>query len=621
VGFLDPGAFVAFGALSLALLASYFLKPRRPSRRVSSTFLWLAALHQRHARRPWQRVPPNVLLLLQLLALATIITALARPYVPRAESTGTDAIVLLDVSASMQATDVAPSRFEAARARVAQMIDGLEPAASLALVSLGAVPQVVAPRTSDQARLRQALGGVQPTTQSANLPAALSLAASLANGHPETQVLVVGDGSLDRSQLPASLPFVVRFVPIGTRAENLAIAAFGTRVLDRGLVALARVTNYGTQPRVATLDLRVDGAHYDARSLAIEPGGSADAQWQDLPVSARVLEAQLAEPDALALDNAAWTVLGADRPTRVLLVSDGNVFLERALALRRGVRVTASTPARYTPELPRAQPYDLVVFDGFLPAGLPERGSLLVLHPPPDNRLLPAHDDVPVSRMGPLRENDPLLADVPLAGVRVNRSRRLDVPVWADAVLGSPETPLLVVGEHGGRRIAVLGFDLHQSDLPLQPGFPVLVQHLLDWLVPDAGVATPVVRVGEPAALAPLPEAQTVDVLTPDGRRVAVGPPVPVPPFGDTGTPGIYRVVQRDASGQETVSPFAVNFLSPRESQLSGATADTAGAPQAGTASAGTAGTTAAAPHELWEGAALLVLALLAAEWWAYHRQ
>ena len=57
--------------------------------------------------------------------------------------------------------------------------------------------------------------------------------------------------------------------------------------------------------------------------------------WDDLPPGTRTLEARLDQSDALALDNAAWSVVGADRPTRVLLVSDGNVFVERALGLLR----------------------------------------------------------------------------------------------------------------------------------------------------------------------------------------------------------------------------------------------------------------------------------------------
>ena len=618
MGFLVPSALILGGVLALAILATYLLRPRRPTRRVSSTLLWLAAFHDLQAHRPWRRLPPTLLLALQLLGLLGIIGAFARPYVLSADAAGLEAVVLLDVSASMQATDIRPSRFEAARAQVQSMIDGLQPGESLALVSLGAEPRVAAPQTGDKAVLARALADLQPTAESANLPAALSLAAGLASGHPDAQIIVVGDGSLDRSQVPQGLPAPLRFIPIGTSTDNLAVAAFGTRSLDGHLVALASVANYGSQRHGATLELLVDGQRFDLRLLDVDPGQTADARWDDIPASAHVLEARLAEPDALALDNAAWTLLGDDRPTRVVLVSDANLFLEEALGLRPGVQVDHVLPDDYAPETNVA---DLTVFDGVLPPTLPARGSLLLVHPPAGSGLLPVHEDVAVPSLSAARAGDPLLEDVPLDSVHVNRARRLDVPAWADVVLDSPATPLLLNGDTGGQRVAVLGFDVHQSDLPLQPGFPVLMQHLLDWLVPSSSVATPVVRVGEAATIVPLPEATSVDVVTPSGADVQVAPPFPPTAFSDTQTPGIYRIIQRDARGQATESQFAVNFQNPRESHVAPGTPANTAAPTATARQAQAQAAQQRAPREVWVGLALFGFVILGLEWWAFHRQ
>ena len=125
------------------------------------------------------------------------------------------------------------------------MIDALTPGQSMSLVSLGADPRVVAPRTEDHVILHRALDSLQPTLQSSNLPAALSLAASLGEGHPQDQVLVLGSGVLDRAQVPANFPLALKFVGFGAPSpENVAIAAFGTRLVDGHLTALARVANY-----------------------------------------------------------------------------------------------------------------------------------------------------------------------------------------------------------------------------------------------------------------------------------------------------------------------------------------------------------------------------------------
>ena len=154
----------------------------------------------------------------------------------------------------------------------------------------------------------------------------------------------------------------------------------------------------------------------------------------------------------------------------MLLVSSGNVFVERALSLRGGVTVTRNGPSTYQADAQASQPFDLVVFDSVLPPSLPDAGSLLVIHPPPGNTLLNTGPDVPISRVDAARTDHPLLADVSLQGVHVSRARQLELPAWADSALEAPETPLLLLGEQGGHRIAVLGFDVHDSDLPLPAG-------------------------------------------------------------------------------------------------------------------------------------------------------
>jgi Ca-activated chloride channel family protein len=613
MGFLAPSVFALGAALLAGLLASYLLRPRRPVRRISSTFLWLAALHELEAQRPWRRLPPSVLLLLQIAALAAMVGAVARPFTLSTQSTGAFTVLLLDASASMQATDVKPTRFDVARTKASQLVDALEPGQELGIVSLDAQPRILARPSSDHGQLRTALGSLQPTAQAANLPAALSLAASVAEGRADAQVVIVGDGSLDRSQIPSDFGIPIRYVGVGSpNANNLAVAGLTTRVANGRLSALARVDNYGQQPASTTITLKVDGNRFDARTLRIDPNASATQEWDDLPPAAHTLEASLDTRDDLSLDDAAWAVLAGDRPTRVLLVSDGNVFVEHALGLRPDTQVSRVSPGDYVPQ---GETYDLIVLDGFVPPVLPSGTSVLLLHPPLDNGLVQVGPDINVSTVQAARTSDPLLADVPLDGVHVSLARRLTAPVWADNVLSSPETPLLLVGEQSGRRIGVFGFDVHQSDLPLQPGFPVLVQHLLDWLVPRASTATPVVQVGDSVTLAPLPETATLAVVPPNGQSVQVAPPFPPPAFTGTTSPGLYQVTQRDAAGRETTSSFAVNFVSAAESRLQAGS-------DSGSASVGARGQPVRAPHEFWEALAVVGLILLGIElllaWWQF---
>ncbi|HLF81393.1 MAG TPA: BatA domain-containing protein, partial [Anaerolineales bacterium] len=132
MSFIQPSALL-FGLLALPILLFYMLRMRRKEQQVPSTLLWSGLLLDRRASTPWQRLRRNLLLLLQLLILAGLVLAMARPAVPTAAVAGDTLIVLLDASASMQAVDVSPNRFEAARQAAEDLIEDLSPGAAMTL--------------------------------------------------------------------------------------------------------------------------------------------------------------------------------------------------------------------------------------------------------------------------------------------------------------------------------------------------------------------------------------------------------------------------------------------------------------------------------------------------------
>src|SRR5687768_3559480 len=114
-GFSNPWGF-GWSALAVPILIAYMLKARRTRHVVPSTFLWKTADLNVAASRPWQKLRPTILLLLQLLALALLVIILAKPY-SEMEGIRSDHLVLvIDASGSMLATDENPSRMEVAKA-------------------------------------------------------------------------------------------------------------------------------------------------------------------------------------------------------------------------------------------------------------------------------------------------------------------------------------------------------------------------------------------------------------------------------------------------------------------------------------------------------------------------
>src|SRR5512145_1698945 len=126
MAFLTPLAFIG-AILAIPIILLYMLRLRRREVLVSSTFLWQQVVHDSEANTPWQRLRRNILLFLQLLILAFLVFSLARPFiVVPAVSTG-QIELLLDASASMNATDIAggETRFAEAQRQALSIVDTL----------------------------------------------------------------------------------------------------------------------------------------------------------------------------------------------------------------------------------------------------------------------------------------------------------------------------------------------------------------------------------------------------------------------------------------------------------------------------------------------------------------
>ena len=153
---LAPAA-LAFALLAVPILLLYLLRMQRRNQPISSTLLWRQVLLDRAADTLWQRLRRNLLLFLQLATLAALVFALAQPALLSASEFRGDVVVLLDASASMRATDVAPSRFEAARAQARGWIERMSAADRMQLVLVDDSPRASPPPPANPPPRRAAL--------------------------------------------------------------------------------------------------------------------------------------------------------------------------------------------------------------------------------------------------------------------------------------------------------------------------------------------------------------------------------------------------------------------------------------------------------------------------------
>ncbi len=616
---LVPAA-LAFGIIIPIILLLYFMRPKRQNRVVGSTLLWQQALQDLQASRPWQRLRITPLLLLQLLAALVIVLILARPAIFLPSPISGNTIIILQTSASMQATDVTPNRFEAAKSQIADLVDGLGPNDHLSLISMAHTPQVLIASSQDKGQITAALQRAKVTNQDADLEQALSLAISLAAGRTNIQVLVVGDGHVVAPDQTLVVPFPVSYLRIGTDAANAALLALASRSLQGNLVALAQVANYSHEQRSIPVELYADGKLVNVQTITLGAGASGAIQWgplPSLPPTTRYLHAQILTQDALSIDHEAWAIVGGSMHGRVLLVTKGNNFLQAALLLQSNIDLYKTTPDKY---VVNAGNFDVTVFDGFVPATLPT-GGVLFINPPQGSYIFgQSRPEIRVSHIGAGSagsESSGLLDNVDLSSIHVLRLSHLLVPaLWAQSVIVTPETPLLIAGENNNRRIAALSFDLHDSDLPLQPSFPILIYNLVNWFLPPPVAGDGQVSPNLPVTIQTWPGADRVTINGPDQQTVTVAPPFPAAPYTQTNSIGIYQVTQR-VYGQERRGAFAVNLFDPQQSRL----APTNQLPVVHSINfaPGNNGVPRVL-REIWPWIAAFLLLILCLEWWLFSR-
>jgi Ca-activated chloride channel homolog len=597
--FLVPAAALALLALP-AIVLLYFLKVRRPEVRVSSLMFWRPYVADRQANAPWQRLRPSALLFLQLLAALVLAIGLMRPGLIGAAGVDSTTVVMLDASPSMESTDVAPSRFAAAVERAKGLAGQLAPGQQMAVILLGDHAQMLAAPTGDSALLRSALDRARPSGSAGDFAEAISLANSILSGRPGGSIILLSDG---HSRPPTSPPRVsapFTYESIGATGENTAIQAMNRS--GNGSVFL-RLANYGRGTRELKVEMRADGRLADVLPVRLEGNTTADLTWSRMPASTQVLEARLTPDDALGLDDAAWLVIAEPPHHAVLLVTSENGFMQRALKLRPGLDVTTVKPGDYKPGR-----YDLTVFDGFVPTGkLPE--PALLINPPSGQGPVAPGAQIDPGAVLPGDPRDPLLRDVSLKDVHVQSAASVKVPSGWRSVISAAADPLLLVHE-GDPRDAILTFDLHHSDLPLRAAFPILVQNLLDYLLPG-GFENQVFTPGQSVGLIAEPDARWADVTGPDGRTTRLTPPFP--PFTATARPGVYTVKQQLAAGSR-LSRFVVQLQDQAISRIAPGAApliQEAERPR-GVLPRGTL--------EIWPWLAAAALIALVAEWFVYLR-
>ncbi len=661
--FITPWAGAIAAAIAVpALLVLYFLKLRRREMAVSSTLLWKKAVQDLQVNSPFQKLRRNLLLLLQLMLLALLCLALTRPVVNASQKPGKLTVILIDRSASMAAKDGdekgKKTRLEEAKRMARELVDAMSRDDNACVIAFDESAETLCPLTPDTARLRNAIDSIEQTDRRSRLKLAYQLAEAQSSFIPEQNrpnvkpdVFLYSDGrTLDSQNL--TLRGELKFNKFGKDdTPNVAIVALSAkRNYERPteVQVFARLANYGPDPveadvnlRVATefspdpkFELRSSAGVYlypdrwdEAKRHAHEAGGGPPAKDSvefklDLTTSAVIkLEKLSKAPDALMADDWAHVIVPPPKALSVLLVTDGNYYLEKLRGSIQLKEFDVLNPVAYEEQKPPK--YDVIIYDRYAPTWMPLTGNFMYFNAiPPNSKIKQAKKGVRpeflhANSVLDWKRDHPMLRGLSLGKIYVEDAMKLDLPMGVERLVDGSKGPLIVLSREGRSTHLVIGFDLMQSDWPLKMSFPVFMFDALQFLALGSEM-----DVRESYAPGETPRIPLADIKRVAGDRTEIGLSGPggtvkvkIPASGDFVLPALDRtgLYQLDlpVPGYDRL---AVNLLDTNESNLIPIDQAPGGVGETRT-SAGKSRV------EAWWWLALLALPMLLIEWWVYTRR
>lgn len=543
MSFASPLAFY-FLLLAIPVIVLYILKVRLRREPVSTNMFWSQIYDEKPPRSIWRYLKHLLSLLLQLLFLLLLVAAIADPYFLWQLKQSRRVVLVVDNSASMQAMEKdGNSRFDLAIEKGLDLVEGLRERDEMAIIVAEARPRVAIGMSGHAPTLRRTLQTLQVSDQPTTVTPAVDLGRQLIGEHPHGEVVVLTDGCLPQSSFetvetpptksPASekpatsdsgkdpnrdTTFRTRYLVVGSPQSNVGITQLQLRrslVDPTGYEVLVKVLNASDRPVDCRLELELNGSPVDVLPLELDPNEEWTRSLEKTSVEGGELTALLTQIEAsdveeepasvstddartpqtlngLKIDDRAWAILPPKKIQKVLIVTSGNLFLQKVFEANPLVDVTLMN------HFPDTWPKDsLIVLHGEVPETLPE-GDLFVIDPAMDCDLW---------SIGPVLEN-PIVTELN-ARSRLMTHVRLDnvlVPKAEKIVFHSEATPLAATlsGDliyarltNGERRLLVLNVDLEESDLAFRTTFPIMVTNALGWYAGQTGDLNLALRTGE----------------------------------------------------------------------------------------------------------------------------
>ncbi len=646
------------------LIVLYFLKLRRKTQPISSTFLWQQSVEDIRANAPFQKLRKSLLLFLQLLALLLLALSVMQPQIQSGPAQGGKTIILIDNSASMNSTAISPDQRRSdatrldeakrrARDRIEQLYSGglfVSSAGETMVIAFNEKAEIVSRFTANKQQLLQAIDSIRPTDAQTTIADALKLArAYTTNPNPDDMSRPIADPAVlelfsdgrisdlgDQVLRGESL----KYYAIGAEeADNVAFASAAVeRPYDRpdAVQVFVALLNFNSEPVTCRIQLSVDGLARGIEETTVPPAEINASTQAFTPGRANVVFVPFTQPrgaiieianlreDDLAADNVVQVVVQPPKRLRVALVSAnaGRSVVLRALEGMQFERLEVITPQRYEQRAAanELEAYDVIVIDNYKPETM-TNGRYLTFGPTPPVPALVEFGEGEQQLVLAGKGDHPVLRYVAYDNLFISKFKLIQPGADAQVLLEGSRGPAVLLVSRGPMQVIHSTFDPLESNWPFQRGFVTFLYNAVDYLGHAGEAITSEGLVPGQAITARLSAAATDIALRVPGadadttvERLSVVDPTQLA-WGPIRRAGIHTLTWK--VGSETLTrDFASNLLSEAEGRISSSPTVEIGQERIDSRDLAGGSST-----PLWPWAIGLCLAVLMFEWWVYHRK
>lgn len=528
------------------LVLLYILKRKYREEVIPSTLLWNEVYKNTRANTPWEKLRKNIMLLLQIIILLLLILSLMRPFLNFGGKTYKNIILVIDNTASMSAEYGDGSRLEEAKRLAKEVLFSTKDDTNTYIISFDGNSNLLQNGDFNKEISNEVISSISQSYNTGEISESLSFVKAIGEGiEEEYEVIAITDKDFSLGDVNGKV------VSLANSGVNASIDNISHKFLEDKVRVIATITNRGAGEYSGDFSLYDGEELISVETLDLKEGENKTLTF-DLPsIKSEFLRGELSRKDMILEDNTYNHVIAKKKVNKVLIVTEQNLFLEKAFASIQNTEVYKTNSAS---NLTSEDNYDLYVFDNVTPDIMPSKGSILFINPSSNEFFNVINGGEGGEAKAVIGEVSKYLEETTFTAAKYNS---IEIPYYGRGFLNIDEDFIGFKGEVDRRKIAALSFDLHNSDFPLKKEFPILMYELGENLISSGMIYKNNFKAGEKIIAKGLSLDENISLTYPNGDTLEISSGDEI---REDNNLGIYKLEDK-----EEKELFSVNFPSEKE--------------------------------------------------------